>query len=800
MAGFSSLTIASLNDTPIWVAWQTENRADGKPTKVPYGPDGRRARADGPATWGKRPQVEAVAARLPKPYGKGGVGIEFPALGDGRSLGGVDLDSCRDPATGAIEPWAHEIAALFNSYTEVSPSGTGAKVFFTYETADLKTLRAAMGTKHGRAWKRGGGDHPPAIEVHLGNRYFAVTEELLNGFPVELRHVETETLLKLLQVTGPAFVAGGEAPRADDRSAKRGKAERMDRSRSALAFAKGRALRRGGATFEEMVEALHADPETAEWTGEKGEANGQRELRRIWDKSDAKGPVIRVVAGDLHLTTTAAEDALIAAGLPIYQRGDQGLVRPIVLEVPASRGRMTLAAGFGELTVYSLVDVMCSTAEWEKYDARAEDWVRINPPSQVAQVLLSRQGYWRFPSVRGVITTPTLRADGSLLTAPGYDPATRLFHVVDPALTLRGSVFTPGREAAEGALKALCDLLAEFPFVTAEGGGEAIGVAKSVALAALITPVVRGAMPVVPLIALRANAPGSGKSYLVDIASAIATGRPCPVISAGPDEAETEKRLCGLLLAGHPLVSLDNINGELGGDLLCQATERPLLRLRRLGGSDIIEIENWMTIFATGNNLRLRGDLTRRSVASDLDAKQERPELRTFKGDPVATVLADRGTYVSAALVIVRAYIAAGCPNPPSPLVSFGEWSRLVRGALIWLGCADPVTSMTQARDDDPELGELTEVIGAWHAAIGTDETTCGGAIKKAKAKLLDGLEFPELHDVLVRVAGRGGDIDSRALGKWLHARQGRVVGELRFKRSGETDGAARWKLERLAR
>jgi putative DNA primase/helicase len=277
---------------PIWVSWQTENRKDGKPTKVPYGPDGRRAKADAPATWGTRPQAEAMAARLPKPHGIGGVGIEFPPLGNGRSLGGVDLDTCRNPATGTLEPWAHEIADCFSSYTEISPSGTGAKIFFTYDTSALDRLRAAMGgAKFGKQFKRGGGDHPPAIELHLGNRYFAITEQSLSGFPNELRHVETDTILRLLQITGPNFAGAHEEPRGDDRS-KSNKASPTDRSRSALAFAKGKALRRSGATFEQMVEALRADPETAEWTREKGEADGQRELRRIWEKTKPSAAAI----------------------------------------------------------------------------------------------------------------------------------------------------------------------------------------------------------------------------------------------------------------------------------------------------------------------------------------------------------------------------------------------------------------------------------------------------------------------------------------------------------------------------
>ena len=65
-----------------------------------------------------------------------------------------------------------------------------------------------------------------------------------------------------------------------------------DNSRSAIAFRKGIALRRSGNTFEEMCAALRADPETAEWVREKGEPNGGRELRRIWDKAATSTQVV----------------------------------------------------------------------------------------------------------------------------------------------------------------------------------------------------------------------------------------------------------------------------------------------------------------------------------------------------------------------------------------------------------------------------------------------------------------------------------------------------------------------------
>ena len=81
---------------------------------------------------------------------------------------------------------------------------------------------------------------------------------------------------------------------------------------------------------------------------------------------------------------------------------------------------------------------------------------------------------------------------------------------------------------------------------------------------------------------IRAHTAGTGKSYLVVVASTIATGRDCPVITPGRTMEETEKRLGALLLAGVSMISLDNVNGELGGDMLCQVTERPLVRVRIL--------------------------------------------------------------------------------------------------------------------------------------------------------------------------------------------------------------------------
>ena len=298
------VTLASLAPLRCWVAWQVELREGGKrETKVPYDPNTRnRARADAPETWGTRVAAERRAAELSMPYGVGGVGLELTRLNEQLSLGGVDLDSCRDRKTEEIADWAQAVIDRLRAYTEVSPSGTGVKAFFTYSTKDTTLLRMALGTgvggdpKWSTTWSRPNGkDHPPAIEVHLGRRYFTVTGRALPGSSVELRTVPLADLLHVIQHDGPRFTQGvqpvnspakagrailPEVPRSEPKHIVAG----QDQSRSVAAFRIGAAARRQGADYAAMCEAIRTDPQSAEWYAEKGVADNARELRRIWDK------------------------------------------------------------------------------------------------------------------------------------------------------------------------------------------------------------------------------------------------------------------------------------------------------------------------------------------------------------------------------------------------------------------------------------------------------------------------------------------------------------------------------------
>ena len=213
--------------------------------------------------------------------GAAGVGVVFSQI-DNDFLCGIDLDSCRDKATEDIAPWAQEIIDRLASYTEVSPSGTGVKIFFTVAGDSLADIETLFAGKYGRAFKNGGGEHGPAIEIYRGRRYFTVTEDSIG--PDELRPVDVADLRWLICEAGPQFAGQSD------------KANGKDESRSARAFRIGAGLKATGASYDEMRAALleHEDPDIASWAKTKGLANDERELKRVYDKAGSDEPAVQL--------------------------------------------------------------------------------------------------------------------------------------------------------------------------------------------------------------------------------------------------------------------------------------------------------------------------------------------------------------------------------------------------------------------------------------------------------------------------------------------------------------------------
>ena len=161
-----------------WVGWRWGERIgkDGnpQPTKVPLSAStGRPADVTDADVWSTYPDAVAVTVG-------DGLGFVFTAS-DG--LFGIDLDKCRDPQSGEIHREAQRIIDAIDTYTEISPSGTGVHLIG-------RGRLPPCGNRTTASWPGG------QIEMYADRRYFCMTGQHVHDTPgnVEDRGAELAVL------------------------------------------------------------------------------------------------------------------------------------------------------------------------------------------------------------------------------------------------------------------------------------------------------------------------------------------------------------------------------------------------------------------------------------------------------------------------------------------------------------------------------------------------------------------------------------------------------------------------------
>lgn len=536
--------------------------------------------------------------------------------------------------------------------------------------------------------------------------------------------------------------------------------------------------------FKEATKALSArdqqrvaeeSPSTfADLTG--WESGAERVAQQIQAAIHQIG-VIKIRPGKLPSIVDRAEKETLFYGADFYQRVGM-LVRPVKQDV-STVGSVRIPAGALVLNLLNtswLNRRFSQAAQWVKFNKETGEWLPADPPTKYADTLLAMAGEWRAPVLTGIVECPTLRRDGSLLTASGYDEESGLF--VDYSGDPISVPNEPTQTDALAALAVLKEPFTEFPF--AEGD-----IDLAVALSGLLTAVTRRSLRTAPLFAFDAPVMGAGKGLIVNTIAMVATGRAAPAISQGKDEAEDEKRLGALLLQGVPLLNIDNIERDLQGDLLCSALTETTIAIRILGKSEVPNMPSNVAMFATGNNLRARGDMVRRMLVCRIDPACERPDARSFKRNLNEWVPANRARLLSAALTVLRAYIVAGKPKQDiPPYGSFEEWSGLVRSSLVWLGMPDPNLTRARLEAEDEVTKNLHSILTLWFAAFGKGGMTAAEVATQAGLPGRD-----DLHRALLEVAVSKRDsekVDAHRLGNWLKKNKGKVANRLRLEKVGE--------------
>jgi hypothetical protein len=481
-------------------------------------------------------------------------------------------------------------------------------------------------------------------------------------------------------------------------------------------------------------------------------------------------PVIRVVAGDLHRVVDAGEKELANRGRH-YQAGS--------LIVSVSTNSTSGDPSIVPTSAPALTHELSVAATWEKYDGRAKDWVRCDPPPRHAAILYDRQSFRYLPPLVGLARQPYFReSDGELITQAGYDKTSQRFGVFDARQFV---IPDPTPDAARAALALLEDLLTEFHFL---GDTD-----RAAALAAIFTAVVRPTLAYAPGFHVRAPVFGSGKTYLCELIGAFAGPGGNAKVSYPTTSEEATKVILSLLLTSPAVIEFD----DMDTDWTPHGTVKRMLTAeyitdRILGVSKTATVSTRTLFLGSGNVGPIR-DLLRRVLTIHIDPRRATPATMSYKGFPVEKVRQKRGRYVAAVLTIIQAWRAAGSPRGVvDSIVTFGgAWSDYCRYPLMWLGHPDPATALLEQVRHDPDGDALSGLMTEWRAVFGSIPTTVRKAVEVAlngQSNLLDAMrEFP--------VEERG-EINRSKLGWLLKKNANRIVGGFEFEKA-EADGRTAW-------
>jgi hypothetical protein len=356
----------------------------------------------------------------------------------------------------------------------------------------------------------------------------------------------------------------------------------------------------------------------------------------------------------------------------------------------------------------ALASHVCLFQRWKTGSDGIPKLVQCSVPDDPVNELHKR-GEW--PGVRYLETvaeSPVFRPDGTILDTPGYDRMTGIFY--EPNADYPPVPTEPTIDDARSSILTLLDVIDEFPWQTDEH--------VSAWLALLLTPFARPAIDgPIPFGLLDKNVNGAGAGMLADIIGTVCSGRGLPKIALA-DETEMRKRILALAISGDSVVLLDNLEGSLNSAVLASTITSGTISERKLGVSEMIPMPMRALWLITAKNLTLSTELIRRALHVRLESFMEHPEDRGgFKYYPLLPhVNKVRPTLVVAVLTILRAYFAAGCPDQKlSSWGSFENWSRIIRGALVWSDMPDPYVGRAElVESGDSEVSVLEKVLVAW--------------------------------------------------------------------------------------
>ena len=366
--------------------------------------------------------------------------------------------------------------------------------------------------------------------------------------------------------------------------------------------------------------------------------------------------------------------------------------------------------GIAPMNVMAHYQRLTLVADWIR---ETEDFIQAtSPPFRVAQTMTEVVDP-SLPPLQSMVEGPVFDRQGNLICTPGYHREEALWMHLQQDFSLDPIPTDPSPDDLAWAHDQIFnELLVDFPFVDQAD--------RAHTAAALVLPFIRRMIPGrTPIHLVEAPEAGSGKGYICQAVSILATGSEMIAATLPNDDDEIRKRLTSELTLGRPIIVLDNADDKkpLHSPSLASVITAETWTDRMLGQTNMVTVPNKAVWMMTGNNTRMSMEIARRSIRIRILSPYENPHLAGgYKHDPFPEwVKEERANLVRAVLIWVQAWIAAGKPLSSHRLGSFERWARTSGGIFQVVGIPgflENLQDMYQSVDTDGE--SWREFVAAW--------------------------------------------------------------------------------------
>lgn len=344
----------------------------------------------------------------------------------------------------------------------------------------------------------------------------------------------------------------------------------------------------------------------------------------------------------------------------------------------------------------------------------------VTPAASVLAAALAPKQWSKLRPLYGVVGAPVLRTDGTLLQQPGYDPATGLY--LASKVPLPPVPEAPTGAQVEAAREFLFDrFLFDFPWVNDADLANYVGL--------LVTPILRSYLrTLIPFGVITSTMPGSGKTILTCGLGMLYGQR---ILTWTRSDEELRKAITSVLADPVGAIIFDNLaeGTVIDSPVLARLITDRTWADRLLGKNTTATFPNDRVWTATGNNLRLGGDMRTRSVLVGLNPDMPKPEERTGFQIPNLEqwILnpANQRKVLWHLLVLVTDWTRGGAPRTAGlTMRQFTPWAEAIGGFLAHHGLKGFLGNVETVREIDDEEAAWVAFFAQWRTIHGDEWLT----------------------------------------------------------------------------